>query len=739
MNQKHQSWQPLDPAAGSVPGEIESALGDGDSLFACVVILVDSELDRDWGAQASLAVARKWAASGHHVILADACLDRPVLHKAAGIENGEGVSDVVLYGASVPRTAQPVGDGLLLASAGTPAVQVADILSHVKWDMVIRGCREARVTLVFHVSTDTPGVEAMTRRAEGVLVLAQASTDVDSILGSEAGPLIAVLGPENGDAPFSALEGEEADAPTVVMEEEKGDAPTAVIEQENGDVLSAMIEDEEVDVGSVEGLPSPPEEDGEDVLSHEESPAPSEDEAPLAFSLEDFPDPDPSPDSDDEEGTSEAFSMTGLEGGQYEGDDSPEVGTGDLESGSDMEVASSTDDAAEAEEGAEAEDDGQDEAEGEVPLSQADDMEMGAALNIDDEAVAAAASTSLDMEGFETGAGFNLEDVPDSIEDPSDQTSVVVEPTALVDDGEERAVDVEPAAGAASFTDLDTEDSQGRVDGEALPTGERREAEEEEAKEKREEEGEEKGEEKGEARRKYRGLARLERRRKRAALLRQFLIGVVTILIVGGGGAVAAYFGWVTIPGFTPAERVGSYAPAPVELAGPLPETAVMSHVLWIDSSRGIESALSTANALRGRLPNLLFFVVPLELDGTRQFAVYVGPAYSAVEANALKDPVAVALDRLDPNDWSVRAAPYAFFFGEYDTAADAQGRVQTLAGVSVPAYWLQVAYPDGTTGMRVYGGAFSDEFQASEMGQMVSDADIGEMVLTLRRGTLPE
>ncbi len=157
MSPENQDWQPLDPAgAENLPGEIESALGDGDSASACVVILVDAEIDRDWGAQASLAVAKRWAASGRRIILADACLDGPVLHEAAGVENGEGVSDMVLYGASAQRITERVETGLMLAPAGTPVTQVAEVLEHVKWDMVIRGCREAGATLVFHVSTGPP-------------------------------------------------------------------------------------------------------------------------------------------------------------------------------------------------------------------------------------------------------------------------------------------------------------------------------------------------------------------------------------------------------------------------------------------------------------------------------------------------------------------------------------------------------------------------------------------------------
>jgi len=180
-----------------------------------------------------------------------------------------------------------------------------------------------------------------------------------------------------------------------------------------------------------------------------------------------------------------------------------------------------------------------------------------------------------------------------------------------------------------------------------------------------------------------------------------------------------------------------------------------MSHVLLIDLWAGAETPLSTADALRSQLPNLLFFVTPLDVDGRPQFALYAGPAYSVEEANALKGPIAVVMSRgratpMSPDDLEVSEAPYAFYFGEYTGEVNAQGRIEALARASIPAYSLQVAYPDGTTGVRVYGGAFWDEFEAERMGRMLNDSDIGEktgwwpwarrsMVLTPRRGTLPE
>ena len=495
---------------------------------------------------------------------------------------------------------------------------------------------------------------------------------------------------------------------------------------------------------TADGLPGPPEPEEEGALAVEPPPGPPEDEAPAAVSVEDLPEI-PSFAGEDEE-PPDAFSVSGLEGAQYQaGDDSPPA--------------------------------------------ESDEMEMDVVGEAGDGAVAAdaaGADASLDMQGVEAGAGVDLEDGPEDLTDLFDLSSIEEGSTALVDDEGAGAPDPEPAdAGAGTGIDFGALDlggadaaeigagvAAGPGEGPSLadslaelvveeppPEAEAEVEVEEPAKERR---------------RKYRGLARLERRRKRVVFVRYFLTGLLTISIVGGAFLAVTYYGFVNIPGITPPDRVRSYVPPPVALPGLVPTSAIMSHVLLIDLSRTMETPLSTIAALRTRLPDLLFFITPLEVEGTLQFALYVGPAFSAVEADALKGPVAVVMDRLNPNDWSVRDAPFAFFFGEYDTPANAQGRIQALAETlvrpcpggaligtvcvdlsevipggdplfsrpaanGIPAYSLQVTYPDGRTAVRVYGGAFADEFQSYDMGQMITQADVGGMVLTSRRGTLPE
>ena len=147
------------------------------------------------------------------------------------------------------------------------------------------------------------------------------------------------------------------------------------------------------------------------------------------------------------------------------------------------------------------------------------------------------------------------------------------------------------------------------------------------------------------------------------------------------------------------------------------------------------------AAALRERMPDLLGFVIALSIDGDRQYALVVGPAYSAVEANDLKGPLTTAFDLLnpDPDSWAVREAPYSFFFGEYESLGEANGRMQELVDLSIPAYVLHVTYSAGGSALRVYSGAFSDQFQAGEMGRLLSENDLRDIPLTERRGRLPE
>ena len=398
-------------------------------------------------------------------------------------------------------------------------------------------------------------------------------------------------------------------------------------------------------------------------------------------------------------------------------------------------------------------------------------IERGATLEGDEDAIAAAANTSLDMDGFETGAGFDLENLPEDLDLDLDVELLEVRSSAdemdldvpeitspvevggadaglplLPDDDAPPAMpaDTAPpvvptdAAPPAVPTDTgplavptDAAPPATPADAEttAVPTDPRPPASP--------------ATKSGEAGKKARlsGLQRLERQ-KRLSAGRRLVMAALALLLLGAGGAIVlGYVGVLQIPGITPAERAAFTVAAPIVLPGPQPETPVMSHVVVVDVWQEAETPLVWADALREGAPDLLGFVTAVTVDGERQYALMVGPAYSAEEANDLKAPLEMAFALLnpDPESWTVREAPYSFFFGEYQGLGPANARVQELVGLSVPAFVLQVSYSAGATTFRVYGGAFSDEFEAAEMGQLLTEHGLVDAPLTERRGRLPD
>ena len=801
------AWQPIDPDNEGLPEHVDAALDSFDSTAGCVVLLVAPEIDRRWGADVSLLVARGWAAKGRSVLLADASLEDPVLHESVDGTNDEGVSDVMLYGASVKRVARSVGGGILFAPAGTPVGDAAEVLAHPKWDTVISGFQEAGAVLLLHLSAATTGARALLDQAAGVIVVAEAAEDVSSILGSASDRILAVLGPEAAGEVGADEIAPQVMEPEVDMTSEPEPEFVAPLEAESEaepevEMISEIDDEREPELEVEPTIESEPEPEVETPLGAEVVPAGvTEEPAGDAglFTMEGLP--DSTGNAADEVDDSDGFSLEGVAGSQYDASDeaepearAPLVGAPDEMEPLEVEPVEVAPPEAEAAEVEVTEVEGPaiaDEAAVEEPGMPAVEGVRGSTIEMDEAVVAAAAEDAhLDMEGFETGAGFELEDAPDDLEsgvveegaaagfeagpgaeqvgeaeDSDDlgfgdgdlevEASPLAEDDLLDDEELVPAEDLSGAAGELAFDDPDLgspepvaslatsdappgdpsvgADESIAVDAAVEAMGAGTDALPEDTA------GETAVDLEEGPPRKMSGLEELDRRRRRGARVRQLLVGMATALIVGGGGITAAYFGFINIPGVTPPERVRSGVPPPVELPGPTPETPVISHVLMVDAWRSMETASSTVDALRGRLPELLFFVTVIDVAGADQYALLAGPAFSAVEADALKEPLAQVLDRLNPAMWTVQEARYSFFFDEYAEAAAAAGRVQSLAALSIPAHVLEVSYPDGTTGLRVYGGAFVDEFQAAAMGRLLRANDLGDVRLTERRGRLPQ
>lgn len=171
-------WAPVDP-------DVPPTLPDHGEGHGRIVAIVASEraLAAGWAGHAAADLAQGWTAGGARVVLADAGIETPRLHDVVEIDNAEGLTDALLYGASVRRVARPVdGVGFFVVTAGTVVADPLEAFAHHRWANLARGFVDAGVTLVLFVPADEPGREAALREATDVVVLADADEDVSDLV-----------------------------------------------------------------------------------------------------------------------------------------------------------------------------------------------------------------------------------------------------------------------------------------------------------------------------------------------------------------------------------------------------------------------------------------------------------------------------------------------------------------------------------------------------------------------------
>lgn len=138
-----------------------------------VLLLADPEVSENgWGARVGCELARHWAASGARVILADVDLPRAPLHGEIGVENEEGVSDLLLYGSSPFRVSRRIeGEDFLLITAGTIVADPEAVFRHSRWPGLLAAFRESGCALVLYLPADLPGYDALLPEGDRVLQL----------------------------------------------------------------------------------------------------------------------------------------------------------------------------------------------------------------------------------------------------------------------------------------------------------------------------------------------------------------------------------------------------------------------------------------------------------------------------------------------------------------------------------------------------------------------------------------
>ncbi|MEX0979505.1 MAG: hypothetical protein WDZ89_00325 [Gemmatimonadota bacterium] len=197
-------WQPFHPERGRLPSELQLPTApDADRKGQVVLLSAQNHSDEaGWSARAAVRIAREWAAAGSRVFLADLNFDEPVLHTVLGESNAEGMSDALLYGASIQRIAHRLGEGFFFGTAGTVTADADALLRHSGWEEIVDGFLSAGVTLVLFGRDAASG--GPFDRVDYRVVLTGASSGPDDVEHGGPGRLLAVLAPgsapENGGA-----------------------------------------------------------------------------------------------------------------------------------------------------------------------------------------------------------------------------------------------------------------------------------------------------------------------------------------------------------------------------------------------------------------------------------------------------------------------------------------------------------------------------------------------------------
>ncbi len=672
-------WHFFDVEAGLVPEESSPSLLPNDGRGRVVVLAATPFAMKDgWAARAAVALAKDWSETGLRIFLMDLGLETPTLHQALDLPNGEGVADAFLYGASVQHIAKPVlDDAFFFASAGSPPGNPEEVLGHSRWNDLAGGFSEANATLLLFLPTDIPGAGKILSRATDILFFAGQGELPDTHLGPASIKAFSLLGP------FGAPP---AEAPPVPEEEEEGDPPAAE------DIPSPQEHPEE-DPAVSSGMGGDDLGQGFDLADGfgQAEPGDGEGETPPVFDFSGGLE------------LADGFGEEGGEGGGTGGDEPPvetEEGAfaadsvGDLGFGGELDLADSPTLATGPGE----------ESIPEEPQGFGDDLKMGASLAGE----------------MEFGDGGSLSDGPSEAPDFG-----------------------------AEFADLGTAEGEGAGEGEfggelvqgpdfggpapsdpPVAEGKRPPAPppEEGARE---------------ARPRAEPPKKASRRRKPPK--KKFPTGLAVaavLLLVLAGAAGATAMGYVNIPGLTfLQDYFGEVPDPPLTLAGPQPmeETLRFSLVLFSYAPEELQDAGDMLEALRTRLPDLLFVLSSDEVEGEVVHTLLAGPALDRIEAEDLRSPLAEVLTREDPDSWSVRETGRAFFLGERATPEEALDYLEAVSTDVIHPYILHVTYPDESEGYQILAGAYTGVPDARFLQLALRDEGFRDAPLIERRGRLPE
>ncbi|MBT8397054.1 MAG: hypothetical protein KJN92_08810, partial [Gemmatimonadetes bacterium] len=224
----------------------------------------------------------------------------------------------------------------------------------------------------------------------------------------------------------------------------------------------------------------------------------------------------------------------------------------------------------------------------------------------------------------------------------------------------------------------------------------------------------------------------------------------LTVPRIGGGigvlGLLAAVIGtaWgsFNVPGLTWLQDVFGRVPFPTEgVSGPQPVEPILRFSLEYQAydADELDIAIEMRNTLRERLPDLLIHLTPMERQGAVVYALHVGPAADAVDAENLRGPLGEVFDREDPESWPIRVTPKAFLLGEMDTIEEARDFLAEAEARGALGYIVRATFPDGSETFRILSGSFDGVLSARWWQLHLRENGFRNLPLVERQGIWPE
>ena len=200
------------------------------------------------------------------------------------------------------------------------------------------------------------------------------------------------------------------------------------------------------------------------------------------------------------------------------------------------------------------------------------------------------------------------------------------------------------------------------------------------------------------------------------------LVLLILALVAGGWFLYQAYL--------APAPEPPAVQPVPPRAEAEPPAVAQpvetpLDVSVAVEAHQDLDTARQRVAALRAAEPGIDFFLAPVAVSGAVYYRLLAGPVSDAEAGTALLQHLVDQGHRTAFDSWAVRPTPYAFLLGEYDTAAEAEQRVDELAEAEIPAYIVTMRYEPGPSRFRVYGGAFETTTEAEVMAQMLDAAEV--------------